>query len=584
MKKVAILIPASPNPAFFSQIAAFTLALSKLDWSRWDPTVYVFLGGEPDFDALQAWRPYLRDTMMTFVSASLSDAHRFYYAQIDSVFRCAPTDADVLIRMDADTLVVRNFEDLLDYVVDTNSVAGVTAHFPFPTWPGVNSRQSWVGLAYLLTGSAIEFGHAYSLLFADAPQDRAQDDWATPFYMNDGVVLFAGSVFADVAQHYLRLRPNIMDHIPDPYFSGQIALALAIAETGVRSCALPMRYNFANDERADARYPEELDTVCIFHYLRTDNFDRHKIFASPSAYRQFLELPLTGSNKVFQSYVSTLLGSEYPFAISSEPVSAASAVAGALPKMAPTPGEPSIPRQRPGQHRDISADDLSAALAASDRADLLRELVDISRAAFGFFVDQFTQTINYPWVAARLEDLPAGSRALDVGAGVSPMPLWLANRGVLVDSVDNSPITRALPPAEDWNGWGFFDYQQLHPNVASHHEAIAEFEPVHRFDAIYSVCVLAHMPCVTRKDTLRRCHGWLQSGGRLLLTIDLIPATSFVWNRSEGREVEPLMEHGTVEDLLRQLTSFGFQLNQSRVLRTLPRSRTDLLLIDCTAT
>jgi hypothetical protein len=123
MKKVAILIPASPNPAFFSQIAAFTLALSKLDWSRWDPTVYVFLGGEPDFDALQAWRPYLRDTMMTFVSASLSDAHRFYYAQIDSVFRCAPTDADVLIRMDADTLVVRNFEDLLDYVVDTNSVA-----------------------------------------------------------------------------------------------------------------------------------------------------------------------------------------------------------------------------------------------------------------------------------------------------------------------------------------------------------------------------------------------------------------------------------------------------------------------------
>ena len=141
MKKVAILIPASPNSAFFSQIAAFTLALSRLDWRRWDPTVYVFLGGEPDFGALQAWRPYLRDTMMTFVSASLSDAHRFYYAQIDSVFRCAPTDADVLIRMDADTLIVRNFEDLLDYVVDTNSVAGVTAHFPFPTWPGVGGPR-----------------------------------------------------------------------------------------------------------------------------------------------------------------------------------------------------------------------------------------------------------------------------------------------------------------------------------------------------------------------------------------------------------------------------------------------------------
>ncbi len=77
MKKVAILIPGSPNPAFFSQIAATTLALSRLDWRRWEPTVYVFLGGEPDFGALQAWRPYLRDTMMTFVPASLIECAYF---------------------------------------------------------------------------------------------------------------------------------------------------------------------------------------------------------------------------------------------------------------------------------------------------------------------------------------------------------------------------------------------------------------------------------------------------------------------------------------------------------------------------
>jgi hypothetical protein len=76
--------------------------------------VHVFLGGEPDLAAFEAWRPYLGNTMMTFVPASLSEAHRFYYAQIDSLFRCSRVDADVLIRTDADTLVVRNFEDLLD--------------------------------------------------------------------------------------------------------------------------------------------------------------------------------------------------------------------------------------------------------------------------------------------------------------------------------------------------------------------------------------------------------------------------------------------------------------------------------------
>jgi 2-polyprenyl-3-methyl-5-hydroxy-6-metoxy-1,4-benzoquinol methylase len=579
MKKVAILIPASPNLAFFSQIAASALALSRLDWQRWEPTVYAFLGGEPDFAALEAW-PYLRDTMMTFVPASLSEAHRFYYAQIDSLFRCAPVDADVLVRMDADTLAVRNFEDLLDYVAETNSVAGVTAHFPFPTWPGVTPRQSWVGLAHLLTGGSIGFEHAYSL----PPADAVRDEWATPFYVNDGVVLFAGSVFADVVRRYLRFRPDLMDRTPGPYFSGQIALALAIAQAGVQSCALPMRYNFPNDELAETRYPEELDNVCIFHYLRTHAFDRHNIFSNATAYHEFLELSLTGSNKVFQSCVSNLIGSEYPFALSSEPVSAIAGAASARPTMVPAAHDPAIPEEPPRQRRDMSAEDLGAALAASDRADLLRELVDVSHAAFGFFADQFTYTINYPWVAARLEGLPAGSRVLDFGAGVSPMPLWLADRGVLVDTVDNHPIERTLPSAEDWNAWGFFDYRQLRPNVASHHCAIAEFTPVSRFDAVYSVCVLAHMPRATREDTLRRCHGWLQSGGRLLLTIDLIPATDFLWNRSEGREVEPLLVHGTVAELLCQLASIGFRLNESRVLRTLPRSRTDVLLIDCTAT
>src|SRR5882757_1193354 len=112
MRTLAILIPASPNRAFFSQIAAFCLALKGLDWQRWEPTVYVFLGGEPDLDALREWRPYLHDTMMNFVPSSLNEKHEWYYGQIDSLYRCAPCDADVLMRVDADTLPVENFEDV----------------------------------------------------------------------------------------------------------------------------------------------------------------------------------------------------------------------------------------------------------------------------------------------------------------------------------------------------------------------------------------------------------------------------------------------------------------------------------------
>src|SRR6266498_1395154 len=248
------------------------------------------------------------------VPASLSAVHSHYYAQIDSLFRCAPADADVLIRMDADTLPVRNFEDLLDYVLETSSVAGVITHYKFPTPPGLSARESWLKLADQLITESLDFSHTCSLSLSDVPEE----DRSIPFCVNDGMVLFAKSVFPDVARHYLELRPKLMDRIPDPYFSGQIALALAIAQSGVRTCALPIRYNFPNDELAVARYPEEMDAVTIFHYLRTNVFDRQQIFSSAEAYREFLGLPLVGANKIFQSCVLELIGPEYPFVIASE--------------------------------------------------------------------------------------------------------------------------------------------------------------------------------------------------------------------------------------------------------------------------
>jgi len=246
--------------------------------------------------------------------------------------------------------------------------------------------------------------------------------------------------------------------------------------------------------------------------------------------------------------------------------------------------EPSVFERAALYHpRDITAEDLKRALAVSEEPELLAKLVNISRAAFGFYVGQFTYTINYPWVATQLQHLPPGSRVLDVGAGLNPIPLWLAQRGMMVESVDSHPIVRLLPPTGDWNEWGFFDYRQLDPKVKSHHCTIIEFTPADHFDAIYAVCVLAHMPRATWKETLRRCREWLRPGGKLVLTIDLIPASDFVWNFSEGVEVEPLLVHGTVREVLHHLASSGFQVNQARTLRTLYNSRTDLLLIDCTA-
>lgn len=314
MPKVAILIPGSPTRAFLSQIAAFNLALNRLTWKQWEPSLLVCMGGEPDNDALDEWRPHLRDIAMVFAPESQSEKIPFFYAQIDGLFRWAPSDADVFLRADADTLPIGDFEDVLDYVVETRSIAGVMAHFPFPTSPGMTSREAWLRAADGLISEPLNFRQAYSLTGADVPEENR----LAPFYVNDGAVFIPKALFSEFARFFLHLRPKLMDRLAAPYYSGQIALTLAVTEMGARTCALPMRYNFPNDEVAAERFPEELEHVKIFHYMRTHDFDRQRIFADENSYHDFLNAPFTGVNGHFLKCVLKMIGPKFPFGAKAE--------------------------------------------------------------------------------------------------------------------------------------------------------------------------------------------------------------------------------------------------------------------------
>jgi hypothetical protein len=105
-----------------------------------------------------------------------------------------------------------------------------------------------------------------------------------------------------------------MERMRDADFSGQVALTLAVADAQVRTWALPMRYNFPNDPVAEAMYPGELEQVAIVHYLRTTDLDRHRLFTTPEEYAAFLELQLSGANRVFREAVTETFGTRYPFA------------------------------------------------------------------------------------------------------------------------------------------------------------------------------------------------------------------------------------------------------------------------------
>src|SRR5258706_1687270 len=98
MPRVAILVAASPTRAFFSQLAVLSLAIRKLRWSRWQPRLHVYLGGDHDLDAFGQWLPHLAEVHVSWASDARF-AREGDWAQSDDVFRCAPRDADVLVTM-----------------------------------------------------------------------------------------------------------------------------------------------------------------------------------------------------------------------------------------------------------------------------------------------------------------------------------------------------------------------------------------------------------------------------------------------------------------------------------------------------
>jgi hypothetical protein len=313
MRRVAILVAASPTTAFYSQVAALRLAVQRLRWSRWEPSLHLYTGGPYDPAELEEWRPHLDGVELHWSSAA-----RFAldgdWAQSDDVFASAPPHADVLMAMDADTFPVDALESVVEEVCEAGVIAGVVAHYPpFPQGQEATSapsiRDAWRQLSQGLLDAPLDFSHSHTLMGAEIqPELRA-----APFYLNFGVVFFRRDVFRRIGPLYLAIRPQLMKRMHFPDFSGQVALTLAISAERSKTLALPMRYNFPNDPIAERMYPTELEHAVVFHYLRTSAFDRHQIFATAKQYEKFLALYLEGVDRRFQDAVRTIIGERYPF-------------------------------------------------------------------------------------------------------------------------------------------------------------------------------------------------------------------------------------------------------------------------------
>lgn len=306
--RLCFTVPASPTDGFFSQIAMFRLALDKLGGNYKQADIVLSLGAESILKIPEKWERAFGD------GVKLNWADPSYYRQVgmrahgEKRWQHNYDDYDLIIFHDADTILLKSIDELLIELSDSNSVAGVLAHYPFPHLKDEHPAELWQTYAKKFIGRTIPLEYQYSLIADDNSEDAK-----CPFYVNFGFVIMTPSVYREIRNTLLEIRRGISPMLINPSFASQVAFALAVLKHNIPVKNLGMQYNFPNDHIAEKRYPQLVNSIAVIHYLRTSQFDRQKIFVSESSFSEFLSLDLSGINKIFQQYIRKLTEGIYPF-------------------------------------------------------------------------------------------------------------------------------------------------------------------------------------------------------------------------------------------------------------------------------
>lgn len=230
---------------------------------------------------------------------------------------------------------------------------------------------------------------------------------------------------------------------------------------------------------------------------------------------------------------------------------------------------------------DINNDIIDKAIQLKDiNSDLLLETIIVSRANFSWYTKHYPRLYEYPWLLEKLGRNLENMKIADLGAGVTPLPLQLAQRGANVYTIDTHEKIQKFPDLEKANEWGFFDYNTLNSKITSYNQSLCEsvFKK-NSLDVWYSISVIEHMPSFIRESVLKIIYNTLKPDGRLFLTVDLVKNSNKLWNMAEGKIVEDELQHGTFESFLEELENLGFIIEEKDINRMPKNERVDIAMI-----
>ena len=307
--KLDFLLCGSATDAFFSQIAFFRLCLKALG-GRYSDARVVAVFGDHEVEILpKRWRRHFDGIEVEWDSSSpeYDENCGVYAGRHYRRFELIRADADLAILCDADVAPLKPFDALIGDLTASPALAGVIAHNPPALKTAHFSLNTvWPRLSKALIGREMETPYRYSL-------DDRDDVGRCPFYVNYGVFMGTPDLLREFHRRAVQLQPEVYG-MTESWHACQITIPLVCADLQLPTRSLPVRYNWPNDERPERMHPEEMEHIRFLHYLRFDEFHRHKVFSDEGHFETFMSRKMERrTNEIFRRHVQELTSGRYPF-------------------------------------------------------------------------------------------------------------------------------------------------------------------------------------------------------------------------------------------------------------------------------
>jgi hypothetical protein len=274
-----IHVPISPTQNFFNRIHYLAASLRDAGGLAAESLIVVTVGEDQDPVDLKAQLPWSRKYPISWRWLNRECYRKYIYFGTALDRFHVDFSAPMVLMLDADVLVVKDFGDLVRSVQNEEVFCGSIAHIhpwddsPVPPSSPLSARKSeewWQAIFDRAGLGTAPFTCEHSSWNVLTPPTAPR---YCPPYFNFGVMLAPPDCFCTIARTIYQDMETV-NNIVSTNFRCQIALTLSLVRWEVPYRIMPLRYNFPNFTQIADANPGELLDLRIIHYINQDYFKK----------------------------------------------------------------------------------------------------------------------------------------------------------------------------------------------------------------------------------------------------------------------------------------------------------------------